>query len=116
MTKTDVLNGLAAKPVPFTAPGGFEVLLRPLRFGDRAAVFEWHRGVAGQPGAGSLLTRKLVSLAVCDAAGNPLLTETEVDTIDPKDADAIAGEVTRRSGIGAGGDDPGKATPPATPS
>lgn len=110
MTKTDVLNGLAAKPAAFKTPGGFDVLLRPLRFGDKAALLDWHREAEGKPGASLTLTRKLVALAVCDQGGNLLLTEDEVGTLDSQDAEAIAAEVTRRSGIGA--TDPGKSSTP----
>lgn len=126
MTKADLLAGLAAKPRPFTVfadtPAAFEVNLRPLKYGDRSAVLEFHRANKDRPGAAYELQVKLVAQALCDPGGNLLLSEAEVNSLDPTAVDAVAKEVAVRSGINerdrppAGPDpDPGKADPAATP-
>src|SRR6266545_3638650 len=118
MTKPDLMAGVACKPRPFTVHAGtsdaFEVLLRPLMYGDRSAVLQWHRENKERPQRGAELQKKLVALAVCDLVGKLLLSEVEVDTLDPNVVDEIADEVAVRSGIRekAGAPDP-KAEPPA---
>ncbi len=115
MTKTDVLAALAAKPVPFDTAGG-AVLLRPLRFGDRSTLLAWVREQRDKEGSGFDLQKKLVALSVCDEAGGLLLSEAEVDGLDPLTIEAIATEASRRSGMDPKEDAPGKAQPAETPS
>lgn len=113
MTKADVLAGLAAKPLPFSASDGFAVLLRPLRYGDRSDVMLWVREHKDEDGMGVTLQKKLAALSICDEAGGLVLSEAEIDGLDPLAIDAIAKEVARRSGLD-GKDEPGKMPPTTT--
>jgi hypothetical protein len=114
MTKTDLLAALAARPTPFLV-GDQEILLRPLRYGDRSDLSAWYRAHKEEDAAFLTLKRKIVARALCDASGSLLLSEEEVDTLDPVAVDLIAEEVGRRSGLMDR--DEGKAEgPPETPS
>lgn len=108
MTKADVLAGLAAKPLRFTTPDDTTVWLRPLRYGDRTAIMAWYEGAKGTAQAEVVLQRKFAALSICDVAGNLLLSEEEVDTLDPVAVDAIAKEASRRRGLAPEDQGPGK--------
>ena len=111
MTKADLLAGLAARPVPF-AVAGLDVLLRPLRFGDRRELLNWFAGNRDAPGLGLAIQRRYVTMAVSDAAGGLLLADADIDALDASVVMAIADEVARRNGLDG---DP-KATSPGTAS
>lgn len=100
MTKADVIAGVNGSPVPSEARPG--VLLRPLRYGDRAALMAWQKEHGGQPGAGEVLQRKLVALTVSDPAGVLLLAESDVDELGAVAVDELAGEAARRNGLAGG--------------
>jgi hypothetical protein len=110
MTKADVIAGLAGKPVPFTVHG-LDVLLRPLRYSDRTEAFNWYRDNKDAPNAGVGLQRKLVAMSVCDESGSLLLSEADVDLLDSLKIDAIAKEISRRSGTDGKDEEPGKTLP-----
>lgn len=116
MTKADLLAGARGRPVPFELDG-FSCLLRPLTFGDRQALFDYIRERGEEPGSGVGLQAKIVTLAVCDEQGQPLLTEADLAGFAVPIAEAIATEVARRNGIdGKGAGAPGKAASPTTTS
>lgn len=104
MTKADVLAGIAAVAVPFKLENGAEVLLRPLRFGDRLELGKWWESAKSDPAAGAELQRRLLMLSVCDSSGSPVLSETDVSLLDAKAVDAISEEISKRNGLGGPGE------------
>jgi hypothetical protein len=119
MKKQDLLAAIKGKPVPFTAPTGLKVDLRPLTAPERIGILHWLRE-STSPDAGWLLRFKYAALCLCDGDGDPLFTEEEIAGVPfaAVDLDAIADEVARRGGLLAEKDQ-GKAEPamsPATPS
>ena len=106
MTKADLLNAVKLAPVPFDGPGGFHCLLRPLTWGERRALFDWHKQHEATAGAGLELQARLITLAVSDESGAPLLEAADLDGFGLELVDALAAEVAKRNGLGGA---PGKA-------
>lgn len=98
MTKADVLAGAKGKPTEFTFEE-FKCLLRPLTFGERRELFEWHEKHKDEAGSGMRLQEKFLLYAVCDETGKKLLDEVDLDDFAGPIADAVAKEVARRNGL-----------------
>lgn len=98
MTKSDVLAGAKGKPVEFVS-GEFKCLLRPLSFGERRELFDWHTAHKDVPGSGLALQEKVLLAAVCDERGAALLTADDLADFDGALADTVAQEIMRRNGL-----------------
>lgn len=103
MTAQDVIAGAKGKPVPFEFDG-FSCLLRPLTYGERNELFAWRE--RNDPKLGEELPRWLLTRAVCDESGRPILAPGDLDGFDLRVVDAVANAVLLRAGIGG---DSGKA-------
>lgn len=99
MTKADVLNGARGKPVEYVSTDGFKCLLRPLSFGERRELFDWHQQHSEEPGSAMELQAKFLLLAVCDEQGKPLLEPADLNDFAGPLADEVAKEIARRNGL-----------------
>lgn len=109
MTTADLIAALTGRPQEFTV-GAVSVLLRPLTYADRAALIAWDRPAGDGADVGQVLQRKYLALAVCDEAGQRLLSEEDVGRLPALAVDAISAEVARRNGL-LGDPDPKAPTP-----
>ena len=116
MNKNELLAAIKGKPLPYTTSLGLKVDLRPLTVPERLAIFAWFDESKDVPGIGTKLKAKYVSLGLCNADGDAVFSEDEVQSLPmpAADYDEIADEVARRAGMMAEKEQ-GKALP-ATPS
>lgn len=96
--KEDYLAAARTAPAPFSF-GATRVTLRTVTYGERAQLLAWHRDHKDDPDSGIVLVKKLVALALCDEAGNPVFNEAEVDQLDPAFVDAVGEEAGKRCGL-----------------
>lgn len=105
-----MIDGAKGKPVPFEF-GGFTYLLRPVTRSEVLALTAWRDGEGDKPGAGRAMQERIVSMAICDESGKPLLSEKQVVELPNAAIDAVADEVARRNwGPPEGKADPAKTT------
>ena len=117
MNRSEFLAAVKGKPVPYTAPSGAVVDLRPITLPERLALFAWHDTHKDDADYAQLLRDQYFALGVCDKEGDSIFKPEECRTIGvgAVDFDAIADEVARRSLLSQKkGDDAGKDLP-ATP-